>query len=153
MRWLAWCSHDHAQAEGNMSPESAVVDFPGYIFLVIWGVAIAFANGKAKTNFPPKLAELKPNTLCKRCLVAEGALLTTFSLFSAIPLLASGILGALADEREMPCFKAHACPHVDRLCEHAKAISKVHSGSCLHWSLHHPGVMLLSHDGRLKVNV
>ena len=51
----------------------------------------------------------------------------------------------------MPCFEVNACPNVDRLCHAAHAISKVDAGSCMHWSLHHQGVMTLSRDGVLKM--
>jgi len=138
-------------SEGNMSSESMAVNFPGYFLLLIWGVAISYTNGKAKTSFPPTLAQLKPNTLCKKYLLAEGGLLAFFAFCFAIPPLASGILGGLAENDQAPCFRINACPNIDRLCEHARSISKIYTGSCLHWSLYYPGVMQISHDGIMKM--
>ena len=86
-----------------------------------------------------------------RYLLAEGGLLAFFAFCFAIPPLASGILGGLAENDQAPCFRINACPNIDRLCEHARSISKIYTGSCLHWSLYYPGVMQISHDGIMKM--
>ena len=142
-------------AQGDMSPESKLINLSGYTLLVLWAVGITRANGSKRTGFPPALAQINPMKgplkLCKKYLVFEQCLLSTFAVCFAIPPLAAGILGGIAEDKNMPCFEVNACPNVDRLCHAAHAISKVYAGSCLHWSLYYPGVMTLSRDGVLKM--